>query len=142
MTAKANPTKAQIADLLIEAGASKGDKKAMMRESKEQLLTWLEEIVIAGNAPAETSEVPEASRKALAKAERIAEKIRTLGASALARYAADDASRLIISGATSEGATYELYFDLGAFSYGSSIFKPFEGNARKVRNVSELLRLL
>lgn len=143
MTAKANPTKAQIVDLLIEAGAAKGDKKAMMRETKDQLLTWLEEVVIAGNAPAETSEVPEASRKALAKAEKIAAKIRALGGSAMARYACDDASRIIITGASTSGDdTYELYFDGLAFSYGPSIFKPFSGSARKVRNVSELLRLL
>jgi hypothetical protein len=144
MTKAANPTKSQIVDLLIEAGAAKGEKKAMMRESKEQLLTWLEEIVIAGNAPApaETSEVPEASQKALAKAETIAQKIRSFGFSALARYACDDASRVVITGGSVEGATYELHFNGIAFAYGPSTFKPFEGNARKVRNVSELLRLV
>jgi hypothetical protein len=139
MTKAAKPTKSQIVDLLIEAGAAKGEKKAMMRESKEQLLTWLKEIA---PAPAETSEVPEASRKALAKAETIAAKIRNLGASALARYSADDASQIVITGATNEGATYELHFNGLAFAYGPSTFKPFEGNARKVRNVSELLRLM
>jgi hypothetical protein len=144
MTKAANPTKSQIVDLLIEAGASQGSKKAMMRESKEQLLTWLEEIVIAGNAPApaETSEVPEASRKALAKAETIAAKIRNLGFSALARYSADDASQIVITGASIEGATYELHFNGIAFAYGPSIFTPFEGRTRKVRNVSEMLRLM
>jgi hypothetical protein len=142
MSKAANPTKAQIVALLIEAGASKGSEKAMMRESKETLIGWLEEIVIEGNAPVETSEVPDASRKALAKAEKIAAKIRATGTSALARYASDDASRIIISGQDKSDATYELYFDFAAFSYGPSIYKPFSGQARKVRNVSELLRIV
>lgn len=142
MTKAANPTKSQIVDLLIEAGASQGSKKAMMRESKEQLLTWLEEIVIAGNAPAPVSEIPEADRKALAKVTKISEKIRSLGASGLARYASTDTSRTFITGATNAGDTYELHFTNGAFVYGLSIFTPFEGKARKVRNVSELLRLV
>lgn len=46
------------------------------------------------------------------------------------------------TGQDKSDATYELYFDLSAFSYGESIYKPFSGSARKVRNVSELLRLL
>lgn len=144
MSKPANPTKAQIVALLIEAGASKGSEKAMLRESREQLLVWLEEIVIEGNESkdAPVSEIPEASRKALAKAERIAAKIRATGTSALARYASDDASRIIISGQDKSDATYELYFDLLAFSYGPSIYKPFSGQARKVRNVSELLRIV
>lgn len=142
MSKAANPTKAQIVALLIEAGASKGSEKAMLRESRETLIGWLEEVVIEGNTPVETSEVPEASRKALAKAERIAEKIRATGTSALARYASNDASRIIISGQDKSDATYELYFDLLAFSYGPSIYKPFSGQARKVRNVSELLRIV
>lgn len=143
MTAKANPTKSQIVDLLIEAGAAKGEKKAMMRETKDQLLTWLEEVVVAGNAPAEESEVPADARKALAKAERIAQKIRDLGGSALARYACNDTSKVIITGTASSGVDgYELYFDGLAFSYGPSKFKPIDGTPRKVRNVSELLRLV
>lgn len=43
---------------------------------------------------------------------------------------------------TLNGATFELHFSHKSFVYGKSIFTPFGGKPRKVRNVREALRLL